>query len=210
MKDIKFDDFIEKMKDFDVSALASAMSISAKIFGGKKPDKKMLNDASDKWVDFGVRDLAIFFSTMLKKDPDEYPEFKGKTVAEVMEMISNPKNKDKYEDSFYLFFFFSYKNCPPCLKVISVLNNLPPQFIVVGVIQSEELRDEPLIRKELGVTFRLISTNKLKKYIPPYWPTIVGVDQNRKIYFILPSVPDEKDYLAEFITKFYEIANPSF
>lgn len=119
-------------------------------------------------------------------------------------------NKNKYEDSFYLFFFFSYKNCPPCLKVISVLNNLPPQFIVVGVIQPEELRDEPLIRKELGVTFRLISTSKLKKYIPPYWPTIVGVDQNRKIYFILPSVPDEKDYLAEFITKFYESAYPSF
>lgn len=98
MKDIKFDDFIDKMEDFDVSALASAISISAKIFGGKKPDKKMLDDVSGKWADFGVRDLAIFFSEMLKKDPDEYPEFKGKTVAEVMEIISNPKNKDKYID----------------------------------------------------------------------------------------------------------------
>jgi len=119
-------------------------------------------------------------------------------------------NKDKYENSFYLFFFFSYKNCQPCLEVISVLNNLPPPFVVVGVIQPVELRDEPFIRKELGVNFRLISTNKLKKYNPPYWPTIIGVDRNWKIYFIMPSVPDEKDYLAEFLTKFYERAYPSF
>jgi hypothetical protein len=117
-------------------------------------------------------------------------------------------NKGDIENPFYLFFFFSYKNCSPCLEVIYVLNNLPPPFVVIGVVRPEELRDEPFLRNEFGITFRIISTSKLKKYIPPYWPTIIGVDQNKKIYFILPSVPDEEKYLEEFLTTFYERAYP--
>lgn len=114
------------------------------------------------------------------------------------------------KNPFYLFFFFSYKNCIPCLEVISVLNNLPPPFVVIGVVRPEELRDEPFLRNELGITFRIISTSKLEKYIPPYWPTIIGVDPNRKIYFTLPSVPNEEEYLEEFLTIFYERAYPVF
>lgn len=117
-------------------------------------------------------------------------------------------NEGDIENPFYLFFFFSYKNCSPCLEIIYVLNNLPHPFVVIGVVKPEELRDESFLRNELDITFRIISISKLKKYIPPYWPTIIGVNQNRKIYFILPSVPNEKEYLEEFLTIFYERANP--
>lgn len=117
-------------------------------------------------------------------------------------------NEGDIENPFYLFFFFSYKNCSPCLEIIYVLNNLLHPFVVIGVVKPEELRDESFLRNELGITFRIISISKLKKYIPPYWPTIIGVNQNRKIYFILPSVPNEKEYLEEFLTIFYERANP--
>lgn len=117
-------------------------------------------------------------------------------------------NKGDIENPFYLFFFFSYKNCSPCLEVIDVLNKLRPPFVVVGVAQPEELRDESFLRNELGITFRIISISKFKKYVPPYMPTIIGVNQNRKIYFILPSVPHEKEYLEEFLTIFYERVYP--
>ena len=103
-----------------------------------------------------------------------------------------------------LFIFFSQKNCGDCLQIIEVLNNLPNNFNVIGFVPNHELQNEMDLRKNTGAIFELRPIKKkLLKYLPIYTPTLYGVGKNGNIYFVLPGVPKEKDYLKKFLESFY-------
>ena len=114
--------------------------------------------------------------------------------------------KDDLENPFFLYFFFSGTNCMDCLEMIEVLNNLPEQFIVTGVVPDKELKNETELRAKSSSTFDLIGAKNFKKYSPHYWPTLIGVSKGNRIMFVLPGVPNEKEYLLNFLEEFYKEA----
>jgi thioredoxin-related protein len=103
----------------------------------------------------------------------------------------------------YLYVFFSKKNCYECLGIIEVLNDLPPRFVVSGVIPDAELENKKEIRFHTGATFPLESQSKYKRFAPRYTPTVVGVSARGEIFFVLPGVPGEKGYLKKFLDSMY-------
>jgi len=104
---------------------------------------------------------------------------------------------------FYLFFYFHSHDCPSCLEVIQILNNLPRHFIVTGLVSENELKDEDMIRKMTGAIFPLVSIKNYKNFIPPISPMMIGVSEEGVILFILPAIPEQKEYLLDFIQTFY-------
>lgn len=115
------------------------------------------------------------------------------------------------EIPLFLYVFFSQKNCHDCLDVLQVLNDLPPRFIVTGVVPDSELKNEKELRAVTGAAFPLIPFSEFSnRHIPWYAPTIIGVSQNGKIIFSLPGVPGEKEYLETFLESLYEKTYPYF
>jgi hypothetical protein len=115
-------------------------------------------------------------------------------------------NKDA---PLYLYVFFSKSNCPNCLEIIDVLNNLPPYFAVYRIVPESELNDEKELRRITNAAFPLISVSKYRKYIPLCAPAIVGVSSiNGDILFTLPGVPSEKAYLGIFLESLYKKVSP--
>ncbi len=115
------------------------------------------------------------------------------------------------EPTLYLFLFFSVNNCRPCLEIIDVLNDLPSQFHVTGVIPEKEYRNSHtlnLIKMEIGFDFEINNANKFKNYIPYYAPTLFAVTKEKKILFAIPAVPEEKKYLKQFLESFYKSGYP--
>lgn len=118
------------------------------------------------------------------------------------------KNLDK-EDHLVLYVFFSKNNCPDCLGVIDVLNNLPSYFVVVGIVPKNELKEEKELRRITNASFPLLDCSKYRKYIPWYTPSIIGISPiNGDILFTLPGVPGEKEYLGIFLESFYRKSYP--
>lgn len=109
----------------------------------------------------------------------------------------------------FLYVFFSKNNCRDCMQVIELLNILPIQYRVVGVVPENELEKESELRSMTKAEFPLISIAKYKKYIPPYAPSILGISRKGKIYFILPGVPKAKEYLQKFLDEFHHKVYPS-
>ncbi len=109
----------------------------------------------------------------------------------------------------FLYVFFSKNNCSDCMQVIDVLNQLPIQYKVVGVVPGNELEKESELRRMTKVEFQLISLEQYKKYVPPYAPSILGISQKGKIYFILPGVPKAKEYLQKFLAEFHHKVYPA-
>lgn len=117
----------------------------------------------------------------------------------------------KVEIPLYLYVFFSKQNCHDCLEVLQVLNDLPPHFIVTGVVPDNELKNEKELRAITGAIFPLTSISKIgKNHLPWYSPTIVGVSPNGKIIVSLPGVPREKEYLKTFLESLYGKTFPIF
>jgi hypothetical protein len=112
------------------------------------------------------------------------------------------------QNHFYLVLFFSKNNCEPCLDVINVLNRLTEPFSVIGFVPEKELEDEEELRNKTNANFKLRGLKRYKKFIPPYAPTLFGVSQNNEIFFILPSVPNETNYLEQFLADFHHKAYP--
>jgi len=117
-------------------------------------------------------------------------------------------NTEDEETPLYLFYFFSKRNCEPCLEVIEVLNRLPNYFKVVGIIPEIELKEENELRNITGANFELRSVKKYKRFLPQYAPTLIGVSKKKRIFFVLPSVPYEKEYLEQFLLEFFRKAYP--
>jgi thiol-disulfide isomerase/thioredoxin len=108
------------------------------------------------------------------------------------------------EPPLYLYFFFSKNHCPVCLEAIEVLNELPSQFVVTGIVPGGELNKESELRSATGAMFNLVPFKDIhRRFTPRYAPTLFGVSGNGDILFILPGVPGEKKYLNEFLIDFY-------
>lgn len=118
------------------------------------------------------------------------------------------KKVKEVENPLYLYFFFSGSNCMDCLEMIEVLNTLPEQFIVFGVVPGKELKNEAELRARSGASFELQGAKEFKKYSPHYWPTLIGVSKGNRVMFVLPGVPNEKEYLLNFLEEFYKNAYP--
>jgi len=67
-----------------------------------------------------------------------------------------PAELNSGEPPLYLYVFFSKHSCPVCLEVIQVLNQLPPPFVVTGIVPAKELKNEKDLRLTSGATFQLI------------------------------------------------------
>lgn len=115
---------------------------------------------------------------------------------------SNNKLSEIGDDVFYLYYFFSYKDCKPCLETLGVLNRISSPFKIIGVIPSDEVADVTFIKKEFGIEFSIIPIKNFKKFRPPYSPSLVGVDKQGRIHFVIPSVPYQSDYLENFLYSF--------
>jgi hypothetical protein len=111
-----------------------------------------------------------------------------------------------------LYVFFSKKNCSDCLETITALNNLPPHFVVKGIVPKKELKNENELRQITGAEFPLISiSSKYRRFIPWYTPAVTDVSPvNGKIIFTIPGVPGEKEYLEDFLQSLYDKLYPIF
>jgi hypothetical protein len=140
--------------------------------------------------------IVVIFSFMYK---DARNPVLGKFPVEIQ-----PPENTSGEPPLFLYFFFSKHHCPICLEAIDVLNGLPPQFVVTGIVPVGELENEAGFRNATGVTFRLVSFREsYRKFTPHYSPAIFGVKANGDILFVLPGVPGEKEYLYDFLISFY-------
>jgi len=120
------------------------------------------------------------------------------------------KKKSAENIPLYLFLFFSKNDCSSCLQeVIGILNRLPAQFCVAGVVPREELKDEKELRRLIGVSFPLYSYREFKKYLPWYTPTLFGVSPGGKIIFVLPGIPGQISNLRNTFDSIYRKLSPS-
>ena len=146
----------------------------------------------------GLLLVGILFLSSVVYKKDREPILQKFPVEKVL------KKSGKETPHFYIYIFFSKRNCHTCLRVIDVLNDLPEYFIVRGIVPRNELEDEKELREISRAKFKLLPLEKkYKRFLPLYWPTIYGVDSQGIIYFVLPGVPDEKGYLKQFLTEFY-------
>lgn len=125
--------------------------------------------------------------------------------------VTYPLEVEEFDRSpkLYLYVFFSKKNCQDCLGIIEVLNVLPPsQFAVKGVVPDKELEDIKEIRTITGATFSIEGDEKFRKIIPKYTPAVVGLSKKSDLFFILPGVPGEMEYLEKFLYSVYQKVYP--
>lgn len=101
-----------------------------------------------------------------------------------------------------LILFFSMKNCPPCLKVIDFLNKTPDGVRVAGIVPEKEMQLLNEIRQTTGAGFPIYSFKRWRRYHPIYAPTLFGVGPDGNIYFILPCVGLEENYLSGYLAEF--------
>lgn len=121
-----------------------------------------------------------------------------------------PIHKFKAEEGnarIYLIFYFSMKNCLPCLDIIEILNQLPHHYKVIGIVPELELQFEDELRMITSARFELRSLKKFKKYMPTYSPSLFGINQKGEILFILPGVPGENVYFRQFLESFIRRAS---
>jgi hypothetical protein len=139
--------------------------------------------------------VSLIFKNERKRVFNDFPE---PTVERAQE-IEGPLN---------LYLFFSKNNCSDCLEIIEVLNTLPKQFNVCGIVPDDELSQEKQLREKSGALFPLIGARSYTKFSPNYWPTLIGTSKSSKILFLLPGVPNEKKYLEEFLNSFFDRVYP--
>jgi len=116
------------------------------------------------------------------------------------------KSGDPHGDDpiLFVYFVFSGNDCADCLEVIETLNILPSQFKVIGIVPKKDLANEDELREKIKARFDLISfNNSHKRFFPNYSPSIFGVGEDGKIYFVIPGVPGEKEYFENFLINLY-------
>jgi hypothetical protein len=113
------------------------------------------------------------------------------------------------QKQFLIFLFFRKNICKSCLEIVDILNKLPEEFKVFGVVPESELENELELRRYTGVNFDLLSMKKFRKFQPFYLPTLIGVFAG-KIYFVLPASSGTKDNIYNLLLSFYYAATPLF
>jgi len=128
--------------------------------------------------------------------------YKNNTSSALKQFPIHKLKAEKENPRIYLIFCFSMNNCLPCLEVIETLNQLPDQYKVIGLVPDEELQFEDELRRITTARFELRSLKRFKKYVPNYAPSLFGISQKGKIFFILPGVSGENVYLRQFLESF--------
>jgi len=147
-------------------------------------------------IGFLIVCIVVIFSFVYK---DSHAPILNKLPVENQRRINAPG-----EPTIYLYFFFSRYHCPVCLEAIEVLNELPSQFVVTGIVPPGEMNKESEFRNATGAAFNLTTYKEsFKRFTPRYAPALFGVSGNGDILFILPGVPGEKEYLYDFLIEFY-------
>lgn len=140
--------------------------------------------------------MVVIFSFMYK---DARSPVLGKFPIDIP-----PQENVSDDPPLFLCFFFSRHHCPVCLEAIEILNQLPQQFVVTGIVPVGELKNEADFRNATGAVFNLVSFKEsYRRFTPHYAPAIFGVKSNGDILFVLPGVPGEKEYLYDFLINFY-------
>jgi len=140
---------------------------------------------------------VIFLLSIIKRNSQ-------KPVLNDFPLVKIHKNKKIDNPSLYVYIYFTKNNCYDCLRVVDVLNNLPSYFIVKGVVPEKDLKNEKLLRETTGAEFELVKlSSRFYRFLPNYAPTIFGAGKDGKVYFVLPAVPGEKEYLKKFLNSFY-------
>lgn len=120
-----------------------------------------------------------------------------------------PQNQTQnIENPLYLVLFFSVQNCKDCMGGIEILNDLKAPFVVYGLVPPDELKNETHLRSITGAKFKILPGSKFKRFSPIYAPTLYGVSQKGCILFVLPGIPNQKDYLENFLNTLYNKAYP--
>ena len=152
----------------------------------------------------GLAVIILVLSSLLYKQnktstPKRFPALKETAGSEA-------------EVPLLLYVFFSKRNCIDCMEVLQTLNNLPPHFVVRGIVPKSELENEKELRQITGAEFPLIPiSNKYRSFVPWYTPMIIGVSPIKgEIIFSLPGVPGEKEYLVNFLDSLYSKLYPIF
>jgi hypothetical protein len=148
----------------------------------------------------GILLVIILFFVSLSYKYYKTPNLKNFPI----EISLSTKVANSNEPNLFLFLFFSKDNCSDCLQTIRTLNNLPPQFVLTGVVPPKELEQEKKLRKVTGANFKLRSLNrKYKRFNPNFAPTLFGVSEKGIILFVLPSIPHQDQDLETFLLSFY-------
>jgi hypothetical protein len=112
---------------------------------------------------------------------------------------------------FYIFLFFSRNDCIPCLvEIVKVLDTLPSQFCVAGIVPEDELKDKRGLMRLSGASFPFYSNQEYKKYLPWHTPTLFGVSPSGKIIFVLPGIPGQRTNIKHILSSIYGKLYPSF
>jgi len=127
--------------------------------------------------------------------------YKGSIVSNVFMDFPQVKGNDEGE-TFYLFLFFSKHSCKSCLEIIDVLERLPKPFKIYGIVPGDELENKAELIDITGFPFDLLGSEDFYKYQPGYYPSIMGVWQDR-IYFLLPVTPELKDTFYNLAMSYY-------
>jgi thioredoxin-related protein len=149
--------------------------------------------------------IGVLLVIILSLGSWSYKHYKTPCLTKFPIKISlSTKVANLNEPNLYLFLFFSKDNCSDCLQTIHILNNLPSQFVLTGIVPSRELEQEKKLRKVTGANFKLKSLDRIyKRFNPNYAPTLFGVSEKGKILFVLPSIPHQDQYLETFLLSFY-------
>ena len=109
------------------------------------------------------------------------------------------------EPVLFLYGFFSSESCAPCGELIGVLNNLPEQFRVTGIVPRAEAPQTELLRQEYQIRFPVQSSARFKRHLPLVTPTVIGTSRGGRILFVLPCTtlgPEEiRTFLIDFQVK---------
>lgn len=118
--------------------------------------------------------------------------------------VSKTELEKDVKAPIFLYVFFSRNDCLDCQRFIRILNDLPPDFVKIGIVPEDELKDEKELRALTGATFPLRSSRKYKKYGPYFSPAVVGVSPAGHVVFSIPGVPGAEEHLKVFLDTLYE------
>jgi len=118
------------------------------------------------------------------KTGDTFPNFKLKSLVEEEIDLHDLINGKK---AFLLFLATASPNCEEEItKWQRAVNFLPENYILIG-ISPEPIADLKNYQTQKGLRFTLLNDPQaafVSKYQINYYPTLIGVDQNKKIIFI--------------------------
>ncbi len=107
------------------------------------------------------------------------------------------------EPVLYLYGFFSSDSCVPCAELIGVLNQLPEDFQVVGVVPHGEAARIEQLKEQYQIRFPVHNATRYRRYKPLIIPSIIGTSAKGKVLFVLPCATLRPDEITSFLISFH-------